>query len=70
MISDDGIGFSETETDSGDLDQPTATTEDVISQSTHLGIKGMRSRATLLGARLDIKSDHETGTRIKLFLKV
>ena len=61
MISDDGVGISETET---------APAEDVISQSTHLGIKGMKSRATLLGARLDIKSDNETGTQGKLFLKV
>lgn len=61
MISDDGVGISETEA---------APAEDVISQSTHLGIKGMKSRATLLGARLDIKSDNETGTQVKLFLKV
>ena len=61
MISDDGVGISETET---------APAEDVISQSTHLGIKGMKSRAALLGARLDIKSDNETGTQVKLFLKV
>lgn len=61
MISDDGVGISETEA---------ASAEDVISQSTHLGIKGMKSRATLLGARLDIKSDNETGTQVKLFLKV
>ncbi len=61
MISDDGVGISETKT---------APAEDVISQSTHLGIKGMKSRATLLGARLDIKSDKETGTQVKLFLKV
>ena len=61
MISDDGVGISETEA---------APAEDVISQSTHLGIKGMKSRATLLGARLDIKSDKETGTQVKLFLKV
>ena len=40
MISDDGVGISETET---------APAEDVISQSTHLGIKGMKSRAALLG---------------------
>ena len=61
MISDDGVGISETEA---------ASAEDVISQSTHLGIKGMKSRATLLGARLDIKSSRETGTQVKLFLKV
>ena len=61
MISDDGVGISETEA---------TPAEDVISQSTHLGIKGMKSRATLLGARLDIKSDKETGTQVKLFLKV
>ena len=69
MISDDGVGISESQSDSSTNRSP-APTEDVISQSTHLGIKGMKSRATLLGARLDIKSDKETGTQVKLFLKV
>ena len=59
MVSDDGLGISETK-----------ATEDLISQSTQLGIKGMKSRATLLGAKLEIKSDRETGTQVKLFLKV
>ena len=69
MISDDGVGFSEPRTTPG-TGQTSVTADDVISQSTHLGIKGMKSRATLLGARLDIKSDKETGTQVKLFLKV
>ncbi len=62
MISDDGSGFN-SDTTAGSAEQ-----KDVISQNTHLGIKGMKSRATLLGAQLDIKSNGETGTQIKLFL--
>ena len=66
MISDDGVGISEADTGSKD----SASSGDLISQSTHLGIKGMKSRATLLGAKLEIKSGRETGTQVKLFLKV
>lgn len=58
MISDDGSGFSPIQEES----------KDIISQSTRLGIKGMKSRAALLGAKLEIKSDEETGTQVKLFL--
>ena len=68
MISDDGVGISEAEADTGSKDS--ASSGDLISQSTHLGIKGMKSRATLLGAKLEIKSGRETGTQVKLFLKV
>lgn len=60
MISDDGIGFSPIQEES----------QDIISQSTRLGIKGMKSRAALLGAKFEIKSDEETGTQVKLFLPV
>lgn len=60
MISDDGSGFSPIQEE----------TQDIISQSTRLGIKGMKSRAALLGAKLEIKSDEETGTQVKLFLPV
>ena len=75
MISDDGIGFSEAERDRPGTEQSPASikqspAQDLISQSTHLGIKGMKSRSTLLGAKLEIKSDSETGTQVKLFLKV
>ncbi len=60
MISDDGSGFCPIQEES----------QDIISQSTRLGIKGMKSRAALLGAKLEIKSDEETGTQVKLFLPV
>ena len=60
MISDDGSGFSPIQEES----------KDIISQSTRLGIKGMKSRTALLGAKLEIKSDEETGTQVKLFLPV
>lgn len=72
LISDDGIGFSETLKDSGGNTDDNITeqtsAENLISQSTHLGIKGMKSRSSLLNARLEIKSDRETGTQVKLFL--
>lgn len=63
LVSDDGIGMA----DSGAQTVQT-NEESIISENTHLGIKGMRSRAELLGAELEIKSDEETGTQIKLFL--
>ena len=67
MVSDDGIGMSEkTKADVEENDAPPPS--DILSDNTHLGIKGMKSRAALLGARLEIKSDKETGTQIKLFL--
>lgn len=69
MISDDGRGIPEA-LPNGDTPQKSQDAEDIISQSTHLGIKGMKSRATLLGAKLEIKSDQETGTQVKLFLKL
>ncbi|MBO4639507.1 MAG: sensor histidine kinase [Treponema sp.] len=69
MISDDGRGIPEA-LPNGDTPQKSQPAEDIISQSTHLGIKGMKSRATLLGAKLEIKSDQETGTQVKLFLKL
>lgn len=68
MISDDGKGFTETEAYRKSTGQ--AAADDLISQNTHLGIKGMKSRAALLDAKLEIKSDSETGTQVKLFLKV
>ena len=70
MISDDGGGISEAEAEADAGNKDSASSGDLISQSTHLGIKGMKSRATLLGAKLEIKSDSETGTQVKLFLKV
>ncbi|MDD5928666.1 MAG: sensor histidine kinase [Spirochaetales bacterium] len=69
LISDDGIGMPEnnkTDYEENDKNIPT----DILSENTHLGIKGMKSRALLLGATLEIKSDKETGTQIKLYLPV
>ena len=67
LISDDGIGMTEKNDVSAEQKIPQSP-KDIISENTHLGIKGMNSRATLLGAKLEIKSDKETGTQIKLFL--
>ncbi len=67
MISDDGIGIAE-KTKVYVEENEDKDSEDILSENTHLGIKGMKSRAALLGAKLEIKSDKETGTQIKLFL--
>ena len=69
MISDDGTGIPQADANN-DTIGTTPPAQDIITQSTHLGIKGMKSRATLLGAMLEIKSDQETGTQVKLFLKL
>ncbi len=53
LINDDGCGMQESSPD---------------KESTHLGIKGIKSRASIIGADLEIKSNSETGTQIKLFL--
>ena len=53
LINDDGCGIQESSPD---------------KESTHLGLKGIRSRASIINAALEIKSNSETGTQIKLFL--
>jgi len=53
LINDDGCGMQESIAD---------------EESTHLGLKGIKSRAAIIGAELEIKSNCETGTQIKLFL--
>ena len=55
FITDDGCGF---------INQ---TVKEInIEKSTKLGLKGMESRAILLNGTLQIQSDEETGTHIKL----
>ena len=70
LVSDDGIGLPQAYANDGDSSAQSATDkeENIISQNTHLGLKGMKSRAELLGAKLEIKSDKETGTQVKLYL--
>lgn len=59
FITDDGCGFI------------SKTTKDInIENSTSLGLKGMESRAIILNGTLDIQSDEETGTHIKLVVPV
>ncbi|MCR4821396.1 MAG: hypothetical protein K5873_00810 [Treponema sp.] len=61
LISDDGKGMS--------INEKTEKPEnDILENSTHLGIRGMESRAEILGAQLSIKSSEETGTQIKVTL--
>lgn len=55
FITDDGCGFNN------------QTVKEIgIEKSTKLGLKGMESRAILLNGNLQIQSDEETGTHIKL----
>lgn len=70
LVSDDGIGLPQAYANDDDSSAQSAKDkeENIISQNTHLGLKGMKSRAELLGAKLEIKSDKETGTQIKLYL--
>lgn len=59
MISDDGHGFS--------LDK---LNESNTSGGTHLGLRGIKSRASILGAKLEVKSNEETGTQVKLTVEI
>ena len=59
FITDDGCGFNN------------QTVKEIdIEKSTKLGLKGMESRASLLNGTLQIQSDEETGTHIKLVVPV
>ena len=59
FITDDGCGFNN------------QTVKEIgIEKSTKLGLKGMESRAILLNGNLQIQSDEETGTHIKLVVPV
>lgn len=60
FISDDGHGFTE-----NSLPQKA---DDIVDQSTHLGLQSMKTRALLLNAKLDIFSDEECGTEIKIIV--
>ena len=55
LISDDGNGFTEKD-----------KKEDSFENSTHLGLKGMKSRAEILKAELVINSNNESGTQVRL----
>ena len=61
LISDDGKGMDTNQ-------NKEKSSENLLENSTHLGIMGMKSRAGILGAELTIKSSGETGTQIKLTL--
>ena len=58
LISDDGHGFCQ---------QKNTQTENT---GTHLGLKGIKSRAAMMNADLEIKSNGETGTQIKLTVNI
>lgn len=71
LVSDDGSGFSR-ETGEQLMEKPESIESDrpFFSEGTHLGLRGMKSRAILLGAELTIKGDAESGTQVKLTLPV
>lgn len=58
FISDDGHGFAE--------NSHSNQNDDITKQSTHLGLQGMKTRAQLLNAKLDIFSDEDCGTEIRI----
>lgn len=68
LISDDGKGFSNEEVENAYNELTDAGENTILNESTHLGIRGMKNRAEILGARLEIKTDSETGTQVKLVL--
>jgi len=59
MISGDGHGFF--------LDK---LNENNTSGGKHLGLRGIKSRASILGAKLEVKSNEETGTQVKLTVEI
>jgi len=54
LVADDGRGFNATQTDNRE----------------HFGLKGMRERVEMIGGELDIHSQPEQGTVVRLSLKV
>ncbi len=71
LISDDGKGFTNREEIANAYnDLENATEKSILNESTHLGLRGMKSRAEILGAKLEIRSDSETGTQVKLVMTV
>ena len=71
LISDDGKGFTNSEeVENACKDLENASEESILNESTHLGLRGMKSRAEILGAKLEIRSDSETGTQVKLVMTV
>ena len=73
IVSDDGCGIAASKRNEAvPADAAEKNNKDdivsVLRGGTHLGLSGMKSRATMLGATLEIKSDSEIGTLIKLTL--
>ena len=64
LVSDDGTGFDINQK----YDEKEAS-DDFSKTGTHLGLRGMNSRASLLGAELNINSNIDCGTQIKIKLK-
>ena len=57
-VTDDGIGFR----------VPKSPTD--FASSGHFGLLGMRERADLIGARLEVQSEAAGGTRLSVHLPV
>ncbi|HEY7849782.1 MAG TPA: sensor histidine kinase, partial [Ktedonobacterales bacterium] len=63
IVSDDGHGFDVSATLAG---APGGASRSTAENGSGLGLMGMRERATLIGATLDIQSAPGAGTRITL----
>lgn len=75
IASDDGCGIKNNSISSrqySEAPRPTFSeaSKNFLNETTHLGIRGMKSRATIIGEEITIKSDGETGILIKLTLPI
>lgn len=75
IASDDGCGIKNNSISSrqySEAPHPTFSeaSKNFLNETTHLGIRGMKSRATIIGEEITIKSDGETGILIKLTLPI
>ena len=67
-ISDDGLGFTPTKRKGSLYQFLDGSSNNLSGDGMHLGIRGMRERATLLGGHLTINSERGEGTLIHLHL--
>ena len=65
-VSDDGIGFSPKKP----YTAPSASQAQYSGNNHHLGIRGMKERAELIGGKLEIKSEDGEGTLVYLKMPV
>ncbi|MCR4940910.1 MAG: hypothetical protein K5930_12520 [Treponemataceae bacterium] len=61
LVSDDGCGIATSKSQ-----REAENVVEILERNTHLGINGMKSRASMIGAKLEIQSDGEVGTLVRL----